>query len=69
MRMGGTIPGTTNRGDPFAFPMPDGSVASRIFCRVVDVPIEATIARHRRVDLKGDPVKTARGLGICLGDT
>jgi 6-phosphofructokinase 1 len=26
LRMGGTILGTTNKGDPFAFPMPDGSV-------------------------------------------
>ena len=25
MRMGGTILGTTNKGNPFAFPMPDGS--------------------------------------------
>ncbi len=28
-RMAGTILGTTNRGDPFAFPMPDGSVKDR----------------------------------------
>ena len=26
LRMGGTILGSTNRGDPFAFPMPDGTV-------------------------------------------
>lgn len=26
MRQGGTILGTTNKGNPFAFPMPDGSV-------------------------------------------
>lgn len=26
MRQGGTILGTTNKGDPFAWPMPDGSV-------------------------------------------
>jgi hypothetical protein len=25
MRMGGTILGTTNKGNPFAFPMPDGT--------------------------------------------
>ena len=37
--------------------------------RVVDVPIERAIAKHRKVDVKGDLVKTARGLGICLGDT
>lgn len=29
MRMGGTILGTTNKGDPFHFPMPDGSFRDR----------------------------------------
>jgi 6-phosphofructokinase 1 len=29
LRMGGTILGTTNKGDPFAFPMPDGSKLDR----------------------------------------
>lgn len=29
MRMGGTILGTTNKGNPFAFPMPDGSLKDR----------------------------------------
>lgn len=29
MRQGGTVLGTTNKGDPFAFPMPDGSVLDR----------------------------------------
>jgi 6-phosphofructokinase 1 len=29
LRMGGTILGTTNKGDPFAFPLPDGSVQDR----------------------------------------
>jgi len=29
LRLGGTILGTTNKGDPFAFPMPDGSVRDR----------------------------------------
>src|SRR5690554_4735776 len=29
LRMGGTILGTTNKGDPFAYPMPDGSVVDR----------------------------------------
>lgn len=29
MRMGGTILGTTNKGDPFAYPMPDGSIKDR----------------------------------------
>ena len=29
LRLGGTILGTTNRGDPFAFPMPDGTLRDR----------------------------------------
>ncbi len=29
LRRGGTILGSTNRGDPFAYPMPDGSVVDR----------------------------------------
>ncbi len=29
LRYGGTILGTTNKGNPFAYPMPDGSVADR----------------------------------------
>jgi ATP-dependent phosphofructokinase / diphosphate-dependent phosphofructokinase len=29
LRLGGTILGTTNRGDPFAFPMPDGRAKDR----------------------------------------
>lgn len=29
MRQGGTILGTTNKGNPFAFPMPDGTVRDR----------------------------------------
>jgi ATP-dependent phosphofructokinase / diphosphate-dependent phosphofructokinase len=29
MRLGGTILGTTNKGNPFAFPMPDGTLADR----------------------------------------
>ena len=29
LRMGGTILGSMNRGDPFAFPMPDGTVKDR----------------------------------------
>ena len=29
MRQGGTILGTTNKGDPFAYPMPDGSRTDR----------------------------------------
>ncbi|MFN3076899.1 MAG: ATP-dependent 6-phosphofructokinase [Alphaproteobacteria bacterium] len=29
LRQGGTMLGTTNKGDPFAFPMPDGTVRDR----------------------------------------
>src|SRR5436305_1950626 len=29
LRMGGTILGTTNKGNPFAFPMPDGALLDR----------------------------------------
>ncbi|HXQ49663.1 MAG TPA: ATP-dependent 6-phosphofructokinase [Stellaceae bacterium] len=29
LRLGGTILGTTNKGDPFAYPMPDGSLKDR----------------------------------------
>ncbi len=29
LRMGGTILGTTNKGNPFSFPMPDGSLKDR----------------------------------------
>ncbi len=29
LTMGGTILGTTNKGDPFAFPMPDGTLTDR----------------------------------------
>lgn len=29
MRLGGTVLGTTNKGNPFAFPMPDGSIKDR----------------------------------------
>jgi ATP-dependent phosphofructokinase / diphosphate-dependent phosphofructokinase len=29
LRLGGTILGTTNKGDPFAYPMPDGTLRDR----------------------------------------
>jgi phosphofructokinase-like protein len=35
---------------------------------VVDVPIEETIKGKFGVNVEGDLVRTARGLGICLGD-
>lgn len=36
--------------------------------QVVSVPIAEAIAHYRAVDSNGTLVKTARGLGICLGD-
>ena len=36
--------------------------------QVIDVAIEDAIAAYQAVDLKGTLVKTARALGICLGD-
>lgn len=36
--------------------------------QVVSVPIAEAIAQYRKVNPKGTLVKTARGLGICLGD-
>ncbi|MBO1347313.1 MAG: ATP-dependent 6-phosphofructokinase [Hormoscilla sp. GUM202] len=36
--------------------------------QVVSVPIESAIAQYRKVNPSGTLVKTARGLGICLGD-
>ena len=35
--------------------------------QVIDVPITEAIAQYRSVDPDGTLVKTARGLGICLG--
>ncbi|MDR3517012.1 MAG: ATP-dependent 6-phosphofructokinase [Azospirillaceae bacterium] len=35
---------------------------------VIDVPIEDAIARYQAVELDGALARTARGLGICLGD-
>ena len=36
--------------------------------QVIDVSIEDAIARYQAVELDSALVKTARGLGICLGD-
>ena len=36
--------------------------------QVVDVPLAAAIERPQQVDPDGTLVRTARGLGICLGD-
>jgi len=36
--------------------------------RIVDLPLEEALREPKRVDLQGDGVRTARQLGICLGD-
>lgn len=36
--------------------------------RVDDVTLDEALAVPKRVDVQGDAVQTARGLGICLGD-
>jgi ATP-dependent phosphofructokinase / diphosphate-dependent phosphofructokinase len=35
---------------------------------IVDIPLSEALAVPRRVDLQGDAVRTARGLGISFGD-
>ena len=35
---------------------------------IIDIPIAEAVSSPKRVDLEGDGVMTARGLGICLGD-
>lgn len=47
MRLGGTILGTTNKGNPFRFPMPDGSLKDRseeIISGIKELGLEALIA-------------------------
>ena len=36
--------------------------------QVLDLPIEEVVSEPALVDLDGPVVRTARGLGICLGD-
>ena len=36
--------------------------------QVIDIPLDEALAVPRRVDLGGDAVATARGLGISFGD-
>jgi phosphofructokinase-like protein len=35
---------------------------------VIDIPLSEAVSSPKRVDLNGDGILTARGLGICLGD-
>lgn len=47
MRLGGTILGTTNKGNPFKFPMPDGTLKDRsqeIIDGIKELGLEAVIA-------------------------
>ncbi len=46
LRLGGTILGTTNKGNPFAFPMPDGSLKDRsaeVIAGVRELDLDALI--------------------------
>lgn len=36
--------------------------------KVVDISLKEALKQPRQVDLNGDAITTARGLGICLGD-
>ena len=45
-----------------------GRMVSLQGMEIVDVTLEQALAEPKRVDLSGDAVQTARGLGICLGD-
>ena len=36
---------------------------------VVNVPLQDVVGRSRILDRDGDLIRTARALGICLGDT
>jgi len=36
--------------------------------QVVDISLEESVASPKRVDLNGDAVITARGMGIAFGD-
>jgi 6-phosphofructokinase 1 len=37
--------------------------------QVIDVPLAKVVGRSRTVDADGTLIRTARALGICLGDT
>src|SRR5579875_2590092 len=58
MRQGGTVLGTTNTGDPFAFPMPDGSLRDRSNeviegCRMLGIEGDGSLAILRRLAQQG----------------
>jgi len=81
MRLGGTILGTTNRGNPFAFPMPDRSVKDRsaeIIAGVRQLGLDAVIgiggdgsfailrrlAQQGRIPLVGVPKTIDNDIGL-----
>jgi len=45
-----------------------GRMVSLRAMEIEDIALKDALAEPKRVDLKGDAVQTARGLGICLGD-
>jgi 6-phosphofructokinase 1 len=45
-----------------------GRMVAWSYRQVIDVPIEDAVAHYKAVDVDGPLVKTARGLGICMGD-
>jgi 6-phosphofructokinase 1 len=45
-----------------------GRMVAWSYRQVIDVPIADAVAHFQAVDVDGPLVKTARGLGICLGD-
>jgi 6-phosphofructokinase 1 len=45
-----------------------GRMVSVIGARIVDVELSAALAEPKHVDVEGDAVRTARGLGISFGD-
>ncbi|HUA52056.1 MAG TPA: ATP-dependent 6-phosphofructokinase [Candidatus Sulfotelmatobacter sp.] len=45
-----------------------GRMVAWSYRQVIDVPIQDAVAHFQAVDVDGPLVKTARGLGICLGD-
>ncbi|MBV8391643.1 MAG: ATP-dependent 6-phosphofructokinase [Alphaproteobacteria bacterium] len=45
-----------------------GRMVAWSYRQVIDVPIEDAVAHFQAIDVDGPLVKTARGLGICLGD-
>jgi len=66
--LGGTILGTTNRGNPFTHVVtrPDGTREEQD--RSEYVPLRQAVAKMKTVPLDSDGIVTARTLDISLGD-